>query len=556
MADRADLVILNGRILTMDEAEPRAAALAIQGNRIVALGSNEEIAAWCGPATKRIDAAGATVLPGFNEGHMHLFQGACELEQLNLLGVMGKEALTEAVRTYAAGKPDLRLIIGQQANYTVLGVDHPVSRQDLDQILPDRPLLLFSPDHHTAWANSLALEQAGILRGRDVGVGNEIVMGADGLATGELRENRAIDPVASLSDTGGRERLGVLTGGDPEPPPTAAERAGDLERMRRGLAYCATLGITSIQNMDGNLYQLELLAELERRGQLTQRVRIPFHMKNFMPLTALQEAVARKERFAGPKLKADFVKVFMDGVLDSWTAVMVDDYADRPGWRGEPLFSADHFNALAIEADRLGLQIAVHAIGDGAVRMVLDGYEAARAANGPNDHRHRIEHIELLHQEDAPRFAELGVVASMQPVHPPGSAGLPLEPTVSRIGRARWGDAYPWKTLQDQGVPMVFATDWPVSPLDPLFCLGEALKRQPWAPGLPDHRPSLHEALRSYTATSAWVSFEESSKGRLRPGYLADIVVLSGDIEATSPDAIADLRPVLTICDGEITHQA
>lgn len=556
MADRADLVILNGRILTMDEGEPRAAALAVRGNRIVAVGSDADIETWCGPATRRIDAKGATVLPGFNEGHMHLFQGACELEQLNLLGVMGREALGAAVRAYAARKPELRLIVGQQANYTVLGVDHPVTRQDLDAILPDRPLLLFSPDHHTAWANSLALEQAGILKGRDVGVGNEIVMGTDGLATGELRENRAIDPVASLSDTGGRERLGILTGGDPEPPPTPAERARDLETMRRGLAYCAAHGITSIQNMDGNLYQLELLAELERQGQLTQRVRIPFHMKNFMALSALEEAAARKERFAGPKLKADFVKVFMDGVLDSWTAVMVDDYADRPGWRGEPLFTAEHFNALAVEADRLGLQVAVHAIGDGAVRMVLDGYAAARAANGPSDHRHRIEHIELLHPADAPRFAELGVVASMQPVHPPGSAGLPLEPTVSRIGRARWGDAYAWKTLRDQGVPMVFATDWPVSPLDPLFCIGEALKRQPWAEGLPDHRLSLEEALAAYTRTSAWVSFEEREKGRLRPGHLADIVVLSGDIEATPPEAIADLRPVLTLCDGIVTHHA
>lgn len=552
----ADLIIENARILTMDEARPRAGSIAIAGNRIAALGDGPTLPDAAGPATRRIDAGGATLLPGFNEAHMHLFQGATELDQLNLMGVSGAEELARRVRAYAAERPKVPLLIAQQANYTILGVGHPMTRHDLDAILPDRPLLVFSPDHHTAWANTAALTAGGILNGADVGVGNEIVMGEDGRATGELRENRAIEPVSSLSSSGGRERLGITTGDDPEPPATAAERAADKAILARGLKYCAEHGITSIQNMDGNLYQLELLAELEAEGLLPARIRIPFHFKNFMPLNRLQDAAARRDRFKGPRLRGDFVKLFMDGVLDSWTALMVEDYADRPGWRGEPLFAQDHFDTIAIEADRLGLQMAVHAIGDGAVRSVLDGYAAARRANGPRDSRHRIEHIELLHPADAPRFAELSTVASMQPVHPPGSAGLPLEPTVSRTGRARWADAYAWKTLRDLGVPMVFATDWPVSPIDPMHCIGEALTRTPWAEGLPDHRPSLEQALAAYTRMGAWVEFQEQEKGLLKEGYLSDLVLLSADIETLAPEAFAACRPVLTVCDGAVTFTA
>lgn len=552
----ADLVIHNARILTMNPDHPRAEAIALTGNRITAVGVNAEILALAGPATRVVDAREATVLPGFNEAHMHIFGGSVSLGELSLFGVKGFDALSKAVRDYAAANPDLPLLVAQTADYTILSETERVTRHHLDRIIADRPFLMMSPDHHTAWANTIALEKAGMLQGGDVGVGNEIVMGEDGLANGELRETNAIRPIASMSVTGGREGLGVGTGGDPEHV-TAEERAGDIEVLMKGLAYCASLGITSFQNMDGNLYQLEMLDEIEKTQGLPVRVRMPYHMKNFMPLSDLEEKAATwKARFDTDKLRCNFVKLFMDGVTEGETAVFVDDYAHKPGWKGDPLFTAEAFNAVATEANRLDLPVAVHAIGDGAVRMVLDGYEASIRANGRKDMRNRVEHIEVVHPDDIARFAETGTIASMQPTHPPGSAGLPLEPYLTYIGRERWPHAFAWKTLVDTGATIVFATDWPVSPLPPLSCIGDAMTRKPWAEDMPDQRLSLDETLAAYTRTGAWVEYMEDRKGVLTPGYLADVVLLSGDIEATAAEDIATLSPVLTICDGRITFDA
>ena len=556
MQREASFIIRNARVLTMDAANPRASAVAIAGNRILAVGSEAQIDAFSGPDTHVIDARGGTVLPGFNEAHMHIFGGSAELSELSLAGVKGFDALERAVKAYAAEYPERQLLIAQQADYTILSDDERVTRHHLDRILPDRALLIVAPDHHTAWANTTALTMGGILEGRDVGVGNEIVMGEDGLASGELRESNAIRPISAFGETGGREMLGVGTGSDPEHV-TAEERAGDIEVIKRGLAYVASLGITSLQNMDGSLYQLEMLDEIERTVGLPVRVRMPFHMKNFMPLSDLQtKAAAWRDRFNTDRLRCDFVKLFMDGVTESGTAVFIDDYAHQPGWKGEPLFSQDHFDSIAVAADRLGLPVAVHAIGDGAVRMVLNGYEAAIKANGKRDSRNRIEHIEVVHPGDIPRFRELGTVASMQPTHPPGSAGLPLEPYLSYIGEGRWPHAFVWRTLVDAGAEIVFATDWPVSPLDPMHCIQCAMTREPWKEGLKDQRLSLAETLAAYTKNSAWVEFMEDRKGMLKPGYLADIVVLSGDVEAAAAADLAAIRPVTTLCDGRITYQA
>jgi predicted amidohydrolase YtcJ len=551
----AELIVTNARILTMDDDNPTAEALAVENGRILAVGSGAEIAALAGPATKRIDAKGGSVLPGFIESHLHMLMGAAELVQLQLFGVKGFDALSEKVRAYAAANPDRPLLVAQGADYTIISDTEPLTRHHLDRILPDRPLALVSPDHHTMWANTKALEAAGILHGRAVGAGNEIVMGDDGLAAGELRESEAMGPVSALAGES-RIRLGITTGGEPDPAPTPEERAADRAIMLRGLQYAAEHGITSFHNMDGNLYQLELLAELEAEGNLLCRARVPFHYKNFMTPDILEKASMMAERYNSDWLRSGFVKMFMDGVLDSWTAVMVEPYADRPDWVGEPLFSAEEFARVATEIDRRGLQIAVHAIGDGAVRTVLDGYEAAQKANGRRDSRHRIEHIEVTTDADVPRFAQLGVVCSMQPPHPPGSMGLPLEPTVSRIGRDRWRLAYAWRTLKDTGARVVFASDWPVSPIDPMAGIQAAMVRKPWAEGLPDHSYSLREAIAGYTVEGAYTEFAEAAKGRLKQGYLADLVVLSGDIEATDPEQLHTVRPVTTICGGRITYQA
>jgi len=555
LAQQAELIVVNGRVLTMHAARPRAEAVAVYGGRIVAVGDNRTVRDLAGPTTKVVDAGGATVVPGFIEAHMHIFSGATELAHLHLGGVLGFEALRDAVRAYAASRPDAPMLMAQSVDYAVLGDGRRVTRHDLDAIMSDRPFAMAAADHHTVWANTKALQMAGILRGRAVAPGNEIVMAEDGLAEGELREGEAFTPVLALAGEE-RSRLGLSTGGEPDPAPSAAERAGDRDIMRRGLAWCARHGITSFHNMDGNLYQMELLSELEAEGDLICRARIPFHFKSFMPLAMLDRASAMTARFRSDRLRSGLVKMFHDGVIDSWTAVMLEPYADRPDWRGDPLFTPEHFRAAIVEADRRGLQVAVHAIGDGAVRDVLDACEAARGANGVRDSRHRVEHIEVTTDADIPRFAGLGVIASMQPTHPPGSAGFPLEPTASRIGRDRWHVSYASGTIRDTGAHVVFASDWPVAPIDPLLGIQAAMLRKPWAEGLPDERFDLHQGLYAYTVEGAYAEFAESFKGAIRPGYLADIAVLSRDAEATAPEDLHKAAVATTICGGEITYQA
>ena len=553
MGQFADIVIKNGNVITMDKALPRAEAVAIAGNRIIKVGSSADVLELAGPSTRVIDASGGTIMPGFNESHMHIFGGSLGLTQLSLIGIRGEGPLRKAITTYAAENPDLPLLVCNSADYLIFG-DTAADRHKLDAISPDRPLLLIAPDHHTGWANTAALKAAGILEGKSLSVGNEIVMGADGLASGELRESEAMGPVLELGANGGRERFGIATGGDPDSV-NAEQRASDVALFKKGLAYCAGLGITSFQNMDGSLYQLELLDEIEQTEGLPVRVRMPYHMKNFMPLSVLTEkAAVWRERYNTDRLRCDFVKMFADGVIESGTAVMVGGYGDRPEENGDPLFPAEQFNAVTAEADRLGFQMAVHAIGSGAVREVIDGYEHARKLNGTRDSRHRIEHIETIEEADVPRLSALGIVGSMQPTHPPGTGDLPLQPYLTRIGEKRWPLAFAWRTIKDSGVPLVLGTDWPVTPLDPIACIQGALIRKIWRSDLKDERLSLMELLEGYTKACAWVEFMEDRKGLLKSGYLADVVVLTGDIEAKAPDGVSELKVAVTICDGRITH--
>ena len=554
MPSTADLIVENARVITMDADRPRAEAVAIRGGEIAAVGDRASMRDLHGRDTRSIDAGGNTVVPGFIESHMHLFSGAADLAHLQLAGIYGFDALDRAVRDFAAAHPDTKVLQAHGADYAILS-DKPVTRHHLDRIIADRPFAMSAPDYHTMWANTKALELSGLLHGRTVGPGNEVVMGADGLAEGELREGEAFAPLLEFAGET-RARLGLATGGEPDPNPSDAELAADRAVMKRGLEWSARHGITSIQNMDGNLYQLELLSAIEAEGELICRAQIPFHFKNFMALDALDKASLMRERYNSEWLSSGMVKVFYDGVLESWTAVMVDDYADRPGWRGEPLFGPERFAELAVAIDRRGLQIAVHAIGDGAVRAVLDGYAAAAKANGRRDSRHRIEHIEVTTAADVPRFAALGVIASMQPPHPPGAMDFPLEPTVSRIGRGRWPLAYAWRTLKDAGAHICFASDWPVSRIDPIAGIQAAVTRKPWADDMPDQRFTLAEALAAYTVEGAYAEFAENRKGRLKVGYLADLVVLSGDIEAADPEDLHAIRPLATVCGGRITYQS
>lgn len=542
----ADLIITNARIRSIF-APDGVTAIAVADGRILALGADDAIGVHAGPGTRMIDAGGRELLPGFIESHLHLFMGGATLAMLNLGPTFGFEATSAALRDFAAANPGEEILFGYAVNYVIFGEDIRPDRHLLDAIIADRPICLLSTDLHCAWANTKALDMAGILNGADVGPGSEVVMGEDGLATGELREFPAMNRVKMLSRLKGRDGMDY-EGGEV----SDEDRAHDASLIRKAGEYCAQHGITTAVNMDGNAYQAGLMRDLALAGQMPVRVSLPLRLEERHG----PEGVARIEDF-GPEvpgwLHFGRVKLFMDGVYDTWTALTVSDYPDRPGFRSEPLIAPSIFNAMCVEADRRGLQVATHAVGDGAVRATIDGYEVARKANGSRDSRHRIEHIDTITPDDLARLGPLGIIASMQPVHPPGSAGLPLEPTTTIMGKARWATAFPWRMIRDRDVPLAFGTDWPVSPLSPLYAIHCALTRKPWADDMPDQRLSLDECLLAYTSGGAYADFAEDRSGKLAPGFDADLVLIEGSLEglAETEDAA---KVALTICGGTITY--
>ena len=546
-----DIIVTNASVLTMDAARPRAEAVALGGGRIVAVGTAAEVAALATPGTKVIDAKGRMLLPGFVESHLHLALGGAELMQLQLGGIEGMTKIAAAFRAYAAKHPDIPVVFAQGAGYGCLGAG--ATRALLDQIIADRPIAMMAPDHHTVWANTAALSRAGLLHGAPMPHGHEIVMAADGTATGELLEFAAFGPIIALAGLQ-RLNLGIATGEEPATAPSAAARDADKTHIARGLAHCARAGITSMVNMDGNRYLCGLLSELEAEGRLTARVVVPFHMKPQMDMAALERASAMNRDFAGDWVRSGFVKMFMDGVVDSRTAFMLTDYPGVPGHKSEPLFEPERFKDICAEIDRRGLQIAVHAIGDGAVRTTIDGYEAAWLRNGPRDSRHRIEHIELIDRADVPRLGALGITASVQPPHPPGVMDFPMQTMDTVFHRNRWKDAYLWKTLRDHGAPVAYASDWPVADVSVLRGLKAALCRVPYA-GADDERLDLMATLYAYTAGGAWAAHMEGLTGVLKPGMAADLVLIDGDFEATEPQRFDQMAIALTIAGGKITHQ-
>lgn len=546
-----DIVILNGRVITFDG--PDAEALAIKGGKITAVGSTAEIRDIAGNA-RVIDAQGGTVLPGFIDSHVHLFGGAAELDFLNLTGITGVKNLAAVAGPYSASRPDDKLLFACSIDYALMG-DRPITRHDLDAAVPDRPFAASTADHHTVYANTKALEMAGLLHGAECGVGSEVVMGADGLATGELLEAAAFAPVMEMTHLGGREMLGMSTGADPIPAPDAKTRAIDKAVIANGFKHCAKQGITSLHNMDGNFYQLELLSEMEKDGSLLCRTEVPMHLKHTDPVERVDEAAEMRAKYNGDMVWSNRVKMFMDGVIDSKTAYMLEPYPDSDS-RSEPLFSDEHFKDAAIRADAMGLQIAVHAIGDAAVRQTLDGYEAAQKANGARDSRHRIEHIETIHSSDIPRFKPLGVVASMQPLHSPRGGFFPPYDTGDILHPHQIETAFAWKTLRDAGAPLIFSTDWPVVPVDVMPTIQGAVAGVELPSAWPDQRLPLREVLAAYTRDNAWVEFNEHRKGRLRVGMMADVVVMDADLDQMPANQLGTAMPTVTICGGRITYEA
>jgi predicted amidohydrolase YtcJ len=306
--------------------------------------------------------------------------------------------------------------------------------------------------------------------------------------------------------------------------------------------------------MDGDLAKLAIYQAAEQAGDLTLRVYVPYDITPATQPDQIAEAAAMQAACSGSLVRAGAVKFFMDGVIEGYTGLLLEPYADRPECLGDANFTPEQFNRLATEADRLGMQIFVHAIGDLAVRRTLDGYAAARAANGTRDSRHRVEHIELIHPADLARFAELGVIASMQPYHAP----IPPDYGIvwcERVGRQRWQRSFAWRQLRDAGALLAFGSDWPVVTQNPLIGLQAAITRSAWAADVPAQAIPLAEALVAYTRNAAYAEFQEQHKGMLRAGMLADLVLFEQDLTALPPTEIQQARVHTTVCDGQIVYE-
>jgi predicted amidohydrolase YtcJ len=332
-------------------------------------------------------------------------------------------------------------------------------------------------------------------------------------------------------------------------------RSLDKSVLAKGMQHCASHGITSLHNMDGNFYQLELLHDMEQDGTALCRVEVPMHLKHTDPLDRIAEAGEMRAQYHSDMVWSSRVKMFMDGVLDSRTAFMLEPYPDTDS-RSEPLFSAAQFNEACTRIDAMGLQIAVHAIGDAAVRQTLNGYEAARTANGPRDSRHRIEHIETIHPTDIPRLKSLGAVASFQPLHSPRGGFFPPYEPGELLHAHQIATAFPWRAIRDTGAAVIFSTDWPVVPVDVMPTIQGAVAGVDLPSNWPEQRQTLRETLASYTRDNAWVEFNETRKGKLRAGMMADVVIMDHDIEAMPPETLGTARAAITICNGRITYEA
>ncbi|MEM7345181.1 MAG: amidohydrolase [Chloroflexota bacterium] len=527
----ADLIIKNANVYTVDPQTPQAEAVAIQGNTIAFVGKNSDAEAWRGPKTRVVDGQDCTLLPGLIDSHFHLLMGARRLNHLDLAHIRSFDEL-QAVIQQVSDNTDWIQATGLA--YDVVGEGQPLTRHHLDAIEPNRPMLVSSIDMHTCWANTKALEIAGILHGGTVKSGAKIVMGDDGTATGQINEasyvvTRHIPP---LSD---REIRELVT---------------------RAVAHLNALGITSVHNMDGDPDQMALYADLATADTFDLRIYMPYWVTPETPLSAFAEEIfPLSKKYQQGKVRAGSIKFFIDGVVESGTAYMLEPYTTWPDEHGFPLYKPEQYTNMIVEADRLGFQVKVHAIGDAAVRMTLDAYEAAQQTNGRRDSRHRIEHVELLHNDDLPRFQQLGVIAAMQPLHASRPAADYYVNWMHCVGEGRYHRSFRWRDLREANVPLAFGSDWPVVTYDPYLGFEAALTQTAWADHLPNQVQTVAETIASYTHLGAYAEFQEQEKGQIRAGFLADLVLLDCDIFQVDAGAIKDIRPVMTICDGKVVFE-
>ncbi|HEU4593914.1 MAG TPA: amidohydrolase [Pyrinomonadaceae bacterium] len=563
-----DLLLFNGKVFTADARGTVAEAVALKGSRIVAVGTTRDLRARH-TAAREIDLRGRLVTPGFNDAHIHFAGGGLSLLRVNLNGARTLEEAKRRVAERVAESRPGSWITGRGWDHTLWGGQWP-TRADLDAVAPRNPVFLQRVDGHVSWANSLALQQAGITRDTQAPAGGEILHDARGEPTGILKETAA----------------GLV--GRVVPPPDAAEA---LQGIERALAEARRYGLTSIQDNSG--YETtKIYRELLKQGRLTVRVAEWQNFEDSVEKLKAQRAEFETFKDDPLRLRLTALKGYVDGTLGSRTAAMLAPFADDPANSGIPRRPPEELTRMIVERDAAGFQIALHAIGDRANRMALDGFAAAKeskearrkeriAAPNPTDEdwlarcgetirvsvndnlierpypcRHRIEHSQVVSPADFARFRDLGVVASMQPAHAISDKRWAQD----RLGEYRVLGAYSWHTMRSFGVRVPFGTDWPVEPISPYLGLYAAVTRQstegdPAGGWWPQERLSIEDAIRCYTAESAYASFDEKEKGQIAVGMLADLVVHTRDLLTIKPEEILQTEAAMTIFDGRVIYE-
>lgn len=527
-APPVDLAVMNAKIWTGDAAVPTAEALAIDDGKLIAVGSNADIAAK-GAAARTIDAHGRLVVPGFTDSHLHFIDAGRWLASVQLRDVRSREEFASRVQKYGETLPPGAWITGGSWDNSLWGGELP-TREWIDTVTGDRPAWLARVDGHMSLANSAALKLAGVDRTTKDIAGGEIVRDKDGEPTGALKDNAMalVDRIV--------------------PPPSDEEQDRGLAAAMK---YVNERGVTSIQNM-GTFGDLDVFTRAAKGSKLTTRV---YAVVPLAEWAKLRDELARGSYKSDEWVRVGGLKGFVDGSLGSHTAAMFEPFEDAPQSTGLFVTPPATLYERISGADKAGLQVMVHAIGDRANSTILDIYERVAKENGARDRRFRIEHAQHLTAKDIPRFGQLGVIASMQPYH--------------TIDDGRWAEkfigkriatTYAYRDLLDSNARLAFGSDWFVAPPTPLEGIYGAVTRRTLDDKNPDgwvphQKITVAEAVQAYTSGAAYASFDDGSKGKLAPGFLADFVVLDRDIFTIAPEQIRDTKIDATVVGGTVVYE-
>jgi predicted amidohydrolase YtcJ len=530
----ADLVLVNGKIWTVNDKQAEIEAVAVLGNRIAAIGSTEEIRKWIGVNTRVVDLQGKRVTPGFNDSHVHFLDGGMGLASVQLRDARTPEEFRDRIRDFAAKLPKGRWILNGNWDHENWTPPALPTRRLIDAVTPDNPVFINRLDGHMCLANSLALKLAGVTRQTPDPPGGAIVRDAGGEPTGVLKD-AAMNYVYKVIPSPSEEVM--------------------AEAIRAALAYAAENGVTSVQDMSASPEVFGVYQKLLANGEMTVRV------YGIQPLSEWGRLarVGVRAWFGNDKLKIGGLKGFADGSLGSTTALFFEPYLDAPKTSGLPsdeMFPEGKMLNNILDADRAGLQVAVHAIGDKANKTILDVFAEVEKRNGARDRRLRIEHAQHLRPEEIKRFGAERVIASMQPYHAIDDGRW----AENRIGPNRAKGTYAFRSLLVAGATLAFGSDWFVAPMEPLMGIYAAVTRrtfdgkrpQGW---VPEQKITVAEAVRAFTMGSAYASGDEKVKGSIEVGKLADLVVLSADIFKSDPVEIEKAKVVMTIFDGKVIYE-